>query len=85
MTPHLVKSTEPDKDLEQTITQLLEGVQSGVVMGVIFGAVIRGKRYYVNVSGTMARDPTFARGVLQALDDELQGMVQKKADFDTTL
>jgi hypothetical protein len=85
MTPHLVKNPNPDPDLEQSITQLLEGVQTGVVNGVVFGAVIKGKKYYVNVLGTMAKDPTYARGVLAALDDELRAMVQKKADFDTTL
>jgi hypothetical protein len=84
MSPHLVRD-QVSRDLEQTCTQLLEAVQAGLIKGMVFGVAMRGKNYFVNVAGTLAHDPTFARGVVAALDDELQRMVQGGADAKTTM
>ncbi len=80
----LVKD-EVSRDMLQTCLQLLEAVQAGHVVGIAFACSMKGRRYFVNVSGTLARDPTFARGCVAALDDELGRMVQGNADVDTTL
>jgi hypothetical protein len=81
---HLVRD-HVSRDLLQTCVQLLEAVKEGHITGLAFGCVMKGKRYFVNVSGSLAKDPTFARGVVAALDDELGRMVQGKADADTTM
>lgn len=81
---HLVRD-HVSRDMLQTCVQLLEAVREGHVTGMAFACSMRGKKYFVNVSGTLARDPTFARGVVAALDDELARMVQGKADADTTI
>lgn len=73
------------RDVLETAEQLLDAVRAGQIVGIAFGVALRGKRYFVNVTGTLARDPTFARGVVAALDDELMGMVQGKADAATTI
>ena len=52
------------------------------VVGVAFGAMLRQRRYLVNCAGEACRDPTTARGILAALDDELSQMVQGAADPD---
>lgn len=72
-------------ELAEAFDQLAELVRDGTVVGAVFGVALRGKKYHVNVAGTLARDPTFARGVVAALDDELMAMVQGRADADTTI
>jgi hypothetical protein len=71
-------------DLAQAITTLHEAVQAGHIVGLAFGVALRGRRYFVNTAGTLTRDPTFARGIIAALDDELSRMVQGRADAGTT-
>jgi len=71
--------------MEQAAIQLLEEVRSGNVVGLAFGIALRGRKYFVNVAGILAKDPTYARGIVAALDDELARMVQGKADSDTTV
>ncbi len=81
---HLVRD-QVSRDLQQTCEQLLTAVLGGQITGLAFACTLRGKRYFVNVSGALAKDPTFARGCVAALDDELARMVQGKADSDTTI
>lgn len=73
------------RDVIEALGQLLKGAESGHVVGAAFGIALRGRRYLVNVAGTLARDPTLARGVVASLDDELQRMVQGRTDSDTTV
>lgn len=81
---HLVRD-QISRDMLQTCAQLLDAAKEGQITGLAFACTLKGKRYFVNVSGSLARDPTFARGVVAALDDELSRMVQGKADADTTI
>lgn len=73
------------RDLKEFGTQLKEAIDAGHISGVVFGATLRGRRYIVNVAGTLAKDPTLARGVAAAIDDELARMVQEKKDSETTM
>lgn len=82
--PQLVRDAI-SRDLLEALDALLLAAQEGVVVGAVFGVALKGRKYYVNVAGTLARDPTFGRGIVAALDDELMSMVQGKADTDTTL
>lgn len=82
--PQLVRDSV-SRDMEQAAIQLLEEVRSGNVVGLAFGIALRGRKYFVNVAGILAKDPTYARGIVAALDDELARMVQGKADSDTTV
>jgi len=74
-------------DVVEAFEQLAEGARQGVIVGAIFGVVVKGKaqRYHVNVAGSLARNPTLARGVCAALDDELMAMVQARANAATTV
>ena len=74
------------RDITEAIDTLAEGVRSGQISGIVFGCSIKGqRRYFVNVAGSLAKDPTLARGVLAAIDDELMGMVQSQAENHTTI
>ena len=84
MTAGLVRDTI-SRDVVEAFEQLAEGARQGVIVGAIFGVMLRGRRYHVNVAGALARDPTYARGICAALDDELMGMVQGRAEAGPTM
>jgi hypothetical protein len=52
-------------------SRLLEQAKSGEVIGLAFAAMYRRRRYTVSTCGEASRNPTFARGMIAALDDEL--------------
>ena len=73
------------RDLVEAFRQMSVGAEAGIITGAIFGLQLKGKKYHVNVAGSLAKDPTMARGICAALDDELSSMVQGRANADTTL
>ena len=72
------------RDVIELFDQLAVAARDGIAVGAIVGIALKGRRYVVNCAGTLAKDPTLARGVAAALDDELGRMVQGQADTDTT-
>lgn len=58
-------------DTVEALTQLLDLAQRGELIGVAFAGMLRQRRYFVNTAGEAHRNPTFARGCVGALDDEL--------------
>lgn len=58
-------------DTVEQLERLLLDAKAGLVTGVAFTALRAGRRYEVGVSGECSRNPTFARGMLKTLDDEL--------------
>ena len=73
------------RDVVEAFEQLADGARKGHIVGAIFGVVMKGRRYHVNVAGSLVRDPTYARGICAALDDELMGMVHGRADSQPTI
>ena len=75
------------RDVQAAMRSIQELAERREIVGVVFGLALRGpgRRYHVNVAGTLARDPTFARGVVAAIDDELRDMVHGQADAGTTM
>jgi hypothetical protein len=72
------------RDVVQALVELLEAAQEGQITGLAFAAVLKGRRYVVDCAGTCYSDPTLTRGVLAALDDELQHLVHARLDRDTS-
>jgi hypothetical protein len=58
-------------DTEEALTQLLDLARRGELIGVAFAGMLKQRRYFVNTAGEAHRNPTFARGMVAALDDEL--------------
>lgn len=83
--PHSLVKDTISRDLKEAGRQINEAIESGLISGMVFGASLKGRRYIVNVAGSLARDPTLARGVTAALDDELARLVQSRTDSDTTI
>lgn len=78
---------EISRDLAAAMRKIADMTEQRIIVGAVFGLALRGpgRRYHVNVAGTLARDPTFARGVVASLDDELRDMVQRGAEMASTM
>lgn len=64
----------PDNVSNETVeclTQLLEHAQSGELIGIAFSAMVKRRGYICNTAGEAHVNPTFARGMIAALDDKL--------------
>lgn len=64
---------------------LIDGSESGQVVGAVIGFLYRRRRYSVAICGEAYADPTWARGVIAAIEDELRQMVHERGQRDTTL
>lgn len=61
---------------EEALTQLLDLARRGELIGIAFTGMLKERRYFVNVAGEAHRNPTFARGMVAALDDQLSATVR---------
>jgi hypothetical protein len=64
-----------DQETIKALSQLLVGAQDGEVVGIAFVAAVKGRVYVTDVTGSLYREPTLARGMLAALDDMLEILV----------
>lgn len=63
-------------DTVECLETLLKRAQAGEVTGIAYAVVLKRRRYIVNTAGAARRYPTFARGMVHALDDELSQMIR---------
>lgn len=63
------------EDTIECLQGLLAQAKAGELAGVAYVAIHKDRGYSVNTTGDVARNPTFARGMLQALDDRLAGLL----------
>lgn len=64
----------PDKISSDTVAclqQLLRQARAGEVIGLAYCAMLKKRAFIVNTAGTAHQSPTFTRGMLAALDDQL--------------
>jgi hypothetical protein len=71
----LVPDTVPN-DTIACLEMLLDYARKGEVIGVAFAAMLKRRSYIVNTAGEAHRNPTFTRGMVAALDDQLSGRVR---------
>lgn len=67
----------------EALKTLLEGAENGAVTGVAFVAVLSQCRYVTNVAGFCYKNPTYARGMVQSLDDMLRELADGRDPDDT--
>lgn len=82
MTVELMHDTVSRNTVE-ALEQLLSAAMTGDITGIAFAASLRNRKYITNVAGTCYRHPTFARGMVCALDDQLSNMISGR-DVDET-
>lgn len=58
-------------DTVELCRTLLEHAESGNIVGIAFAAQLKQRKYIVNTAGECHRNPTWTRGMVAALDDEL--------------
>lgn len=64
-------------DSVEALQMLLQQAKSGELIGVAFAAMYRKGSFVVNTAGEAHRSPTFARGMIAALDDHLMQRVHE--------
>lgn len=62
-------------DTVKCLETLLDQARNGEVIGVAFAAMLKRRGYIVNSAGEAYRNPTFSRGIVAALDDQLSRRV----------
>lgn len=58
-------------DNKEALAQLTDLEKRGELIGFAFVAMLKQRKFFVNVAGEAYRNPVFARGCVSALDDEL--------------
>lgn len=59
------------QDTVACLRDLLARAERGEVIGVAYAAMHKRRKYTVHACGEAARNPTFARGMVGALSDDL--------------
>jgi len=72
-----------NEDVIETLKALLAGAQRGEVTGVAFAAALRSRRYITNATGSCLESPTYTRGMVATLYDELGRIVLRRDPSDT--
>lgn len=71
------------QDLLDACHDLVEGVKSGDITGLGVVVVLRGRRFFVDALGSLAKNPHPARGYVAALDDCLREIAHRKGNNTT--
>lgn len=69
--PYILVPDTVSTDTVECLKQLLEHAKSGEVIGIAFAAMLKKRGYIANTAGEAHRNPTWARGMVAALDDQL--------------
>lgn len=70
-------------DTIEALETLLAGAKSGEITGIAFACTMKKTRYFTDVAGACYKNPTFSRGMLMTLGDELSAMIHERDTLDT--
>lgn len=70
-------------DVVEALEVLLNGAKNGDVTGIAFAVTLKQNRYITNVAGMCWKNPTFARGMVASLSDQLGRLVYNRDPEDT--
>lgn len=70
-TPFILVPDTISHDTILALKQLIDGTKRGEVIGLAYAAALRKRAYIVNTTGECWRNPTWSRGIIAALDDQL--------------
>lgn len=59
------------RDTVECLEDLLAQARRGQVIGLAYVAMMKKREFIVNTAGEAYRNPTFTRGMVSALDDQL--------------
>lgn len=69
--PYTLIPDEVSNDTVTCLRTLLAQAKRGELLGIAYAGILRQRNYIVNTAGEAHRSPTFTRGMIAALDDEL--------------
>lgn len=78
----IIRNTERP-DLVHMLENLLSDARDGTLVGMAAACVFTKMRFFTPVAGIFLTNPTFGRGVVAALDDELADMVHERDPLET--
>jgi hypothetical protein len=64
------------RDTIECLETLLAEARKGEIIGIAFAAMLKRRAYITNTAGEAHRNPTFSRGMLATLDDQLAQRVR---------
>lgn len=67
-------------DTIECLQLLLNRAKAGEVIGLAFCAMLKQRAYIVNTAGVAHESPTFARGMVAALDDSLSNRIHNRGE-----
>ncbi|MGJ7508701.1 hypothetical protein [Variovorax sp. GT1P44] len=70
-------------DVIEALETLLALAKQGEVTGIAFACTLKKMRYITNVAGHCYHNPTFARGMVAFLSDQLAGLVHGRDPEET--
>lgn len=74
--PFVLVPDSVSTDTVKCLQLLLRRAKRGEVIGLAYAAMLKQKAYIVNTAGEAHVSPTFTRGMVAALDDQLSGRVR---------
>lgn len=73
--PFTLISDAVSNDTIECLQLLLRRARRGEVIGLAYCAMLKQRAYIVNTAGAAHESPTFARGMVAALDDSLSNRI----------
>lgn len=74
--PFTLIHAHPPDDVVEALEYLLAEARAGRLIGLAYGAMFRRRHYIVETAGEAHRNPLFALGVIDILEDELRARVR---------
>jgi hypothetical protein len=74
--PFILVPDSVSHDTIECLEMLLAQARLGQVIGIAYAAMLRKRAYITNTAGEAHRNPTFSRGMVATLDDQLAAKVR---------
>jgi hypothetical protein len=78
--PFVLIQDHVSTDTVKCLETLLRAARRGEVIGLAFAAALKRRAYITNSAGECHRNPTWTRGLVAALDDQLSGRIRGGSD-----
>lgn len=78
--PYTLIADRVSTDTVECLQLLLRRARRGEVIGLAYCAMLKQRAYIVNTAGVAHESPTFARGMVAALDDSLSNRINNRGE-----
>jgi hypothetical protein len=78
--PFVLVPDNVSTDTVECLQLLLRRAKRGEIIGLAYCAMLKQRAYIVNTAGVAHESPTFARGMVAALDDSLSNRIHHRGE-----